>query len=259
MTMYWFDDGPPDGEPVVLLHSLGLDSTSWQPQVDALADEYRLIRVDMRGHGRSPAPPGPYRLADLGGDVLQVADAAGLERFHLCGLSIGGLIALWIGIHRGDRLRSLMVANTAAKIADRDYWQTRADAVRDGGMEAVRDTVLTRLFSPDFPELVPHGFAAARDAFSATDPDGYAACCAALGEADLRDDVATITVPTLVIAGSADEATPPTDARWLDAHLPDSQLEVIGGAAHVSNYDHPEAFTAAIRRHLTSVRVQERS
>ena len=255
MRTSWTIDGPDDAPPVVLLHSLGSDATMWRPQVEALAGPYRTIRVDARGHGRAPAPPGPYTVDQLGQDVLDGADALDLGTFHLAGLSMGGLVALWVAVLHGDRLRSLTVANTAARVGSAEGWRARIDAVRAHGLEGIRDDVLARFFAPGFARSDPVTFAEAQAAFTAADDDGYASCCAALGDADLTEDVGRITTPTLVVGGELDVATPPDQARQLHDAIPGSRLVVLDGAAHVSNLDAPEAFTHALRQHLDAAEV----
>lgn len=249
-ALHWTADGPDDAVPVVFLHSLGSDLSMWRPQARALSDEFRVVRVDIRGHGRSPAPRGPYTVADLGADVVAVADAAGLGRFHVVGCSLGGLTALWLAIHHGDRLRSLTAANTAAKVADDAFWRARAGAVRDEGLVGIRDDVVARFFADGFAESDPETFAEACDVFVATDTEGYVACCAALAAADLRHEVAGISVPTLVVGGTEDVATPTADSRWLHAQISGSRLEIIPDAAHLSNLDRPDRFTSVLRGHL---------
>lgn len=243
-------DGPEDAPPVVMLHSLGADASMWAPQVTPLASTHRVVRLDLRGHGDADAPPGPYTLDDLGGDVVDAADRLGLGTFHLCGLSLGGLVALWVGVHHGDRLRTLTVANSAARVGTADGWRARIDAVRTHGLAGIRDDVLARFFAPGFAERDPVAFAASQRAFVAGDAEGYAACCAALATADLRDRVAGIQTPTLVVGGQHDVATPPDDARALHDAIPGSHLLLLDDAAHLSNLERPDAFTRALREHL---------
>lgn len=253
-SMHSTAEGPAGAPGVVFLHSLGSDLSMWRAQARALSDAFRVVRLDARGHGGSPAPPGPYTVADLGADVLAVADANGLDRFHVVGSSLGGLTALWLAVHHGDRLLSLTAANTAAKVGDAGFWQARADAVRDVGLAGIRDDVVARFFADGFAERHPDVLAEALEAFEGADPEGYIACCAALETADLRDRVCRITVPTLVVGGDGDLATPPAEAQWLHHQIVDSRLEIIRDAAHLSNLDRPDLFTAVLRRHLTAQR-----
>ena len=250
MITAWADDGDPGAPPIVLLHSLGSDRTMWQPQVEALRDDHRIVRIEARGHGQAPSPPGPYTIDDLGIDVLDVADELGLDTFHLCGVSMGGQTALWVAVHHPDRLRSLVAANTAPKVGSAEGWQARIDAVRTHGLAGIRDDVLARFFAPGFADADPTAFAEAQAAFVRADDEGYAACCGALATADLTDRVGDVTAPTLVVGGQHDVATPPDQARDLHDAIPGSDLLVLGGAAHLSNLERPTTFTAVLRAHV---------
>jgi 3-oxoadipate enol-lactonase len=254
MRTAWTVDGPDEAPAVVLLHSLGSDGSMWRPQAEALSADHRVVRIETRGHGQAPAPPGPYTLDDLGTDVLDVADALGLERFHLVGCSLGGLTALWVAVHHGDRLHSLTATNTAARVGSTEGWQQRIDAVREHGLVGIRDDVLARFFAPGFPEREPGEWERARQAFVDADDDGYAACCAALRDADLRGEVGRIAVPTLVVGGTEDVATPPEQQQALHEAIPSSRLVVLERAGHLANLDRPDAFTAALRDHLMHAR-----
>lgn len=247
-------DGPTDAPALVLVPSLGSDHTMWRLQVADLAHDHRVLRVDPRGHGGSPTPPGPYELADLGTDVVEAADEHGVDRFDLVGVSLGGLTALWVAIHHADRVRSLVAANTAARVGTAEGWWARIGAVREHGLAGIRDAVFARFFSDGFADRDPVAYAEAQEAFARADDDGYAACCAALASADLRDDVHRITTPTLVVAGEHDVATPLEDAAWLRDHVPGARLIVLEGAAHLSNLEQPAAFTRAVRGHVDAAR-----
>ena len=240
----WEARGPQEAPAIVLVHSLGSSRSAWAPQVAALQDRYRLVLVDLRGHGVSPSPPGPYAVAELAQDVIAAAASAGAASFHLCGISIGGLAALWTAVHRADVVRSIVAANTAARIGTPERWTARIDAIRAGGMGSICDAVVGLWFSPDFAATHPDWHASARDGFLATDPEGYIGCCRALAAADLRSEVESITVPSLIIGGSLDTATPPAGAEWLRDVITESRLAVIDGAAHLSNLDRPVEFTA---------------
>lgn len=248
----WEEAGRSDGPAIVLIHSLGADRSMWQPQVEALGAGHRLLLVDVRGHGSSDAPPGPYSLDELAGDVLAVVDAAGPDRFHVCGISIGGLIAQWLAIHQAARLISLIASNTAARIGSADTWNARIEAIRTGGMESIREGVIARWFSPGFAAGEPEAFARANEVFSSTAPDGYAGCCSALAAADLRDEVGAITVPTLLVGGELDVSTPPAEIDWLGERIRGSRVVVIEGAAHLSNLDRPAEFNAAVQGFLAT-------
>lgn len=246
----WTARGPVGAPVVVFSHSLGADSWMWAPQVEALAADYLVVLVDTRGHGRSDAPPGPYTVDLLARDVLAAADAAGADRFHLCGLSMGGHIGLWIASHHPERLASLIACNTAARLSTPEAWEERIAAVASGGMESVREAVIDKWFAPGFAGSKPDWFNEANQVFSSLSPDGYAACCGALATSDLTGAVSGITVPTLIIGGSHDVATPPAQAEWLHEMIAGSELTILNGAAHLSNLDAPDAFTAGLRAFL---------
>jgi 3-oxoadipate enol-lactonase len=217
----------------------------WQAQVDALSPTYRVVAVDIRGHGRSEVSDGDYTLDQLGQDVIDVADALALDTFHYCGLSIGGLIGQWLGLNAADRLRSLTLCNTGAKISEVDRWNERIEVARTQGMPALVDAVIERWFTPGFTTGHPDDIASARTWLLETDPAGYAGCCAAIRGADLRDDVQAITTPTLVIGGTGDVATPPEQSEFLHEQIKGSQLTLLD-AGHLSNLEREAEFTAAL-------------
>jgi 3-oxoadipate enol-lactonase len=221
----------------------------WDPQIEALKEQYYIIAIDNLGHGESDVPTGEYTVADMAAATIAVADAVELERFHYCGLSVGGVTGQQISVHHGDRLLSLTLSNTAAKIGTPELWDERIRIAKTEGMGALVDGVIARWFSPDFAEREPERFARARATFLATDPVGYAGVCAALRDADLRDVVASITIPTLVIGGAIDEATPIEQARWLHEKISGSRLVELN-AAHLSNLDRTTEFNAALGQFL---------
>lgn len=239
-----------EGPAVVFSHSLGLDGSSWDRQAAELGERYRIVRSDTRGHGRSDVPPGPYTVEELALDVVALADLLGIDRFHVVGLSMGGMIALWLAVHRPGRLLSAVFCNTAAKLGGPELWNARIAAVRAGGMASIADQVVPRFFSGSFEAREPEIFARARATLLGAAPEGYAACCAALRDADLRSDVDKIRLPSLVVGASEDVATPPENARWLHARIPGNELVVLKGAGHVSNLERPGAFGRALARHL---------
>ncbi len=235
-------DGPSDGPVLLFVNSLGTSLQMWEPQVAALAGDFRILRYDSRGHGRSDAPPGPYTLERLSLDAVAVLDALGVERAHVCGLSLGGMVALWLAIHRPGRVRRAVFANTAARIGAVEIWSARIDAVRAGGMAAIADAVLARFLSGGFRQREPKEARQVYEMLLATPPEGYVGCCAALRDADLRNLVSTIEVPSLVIGGALDEATPPAQAEDLHAGIVPSELMVIPNVAHLSNLEAPDLF-----------------
>lgn len=246
-SLAWYDEGDADAPPLLLASSLGTDARMWQPNVAALTRQFRVLRFDHRGHGGSDAPAGPYSLTDLAGDALAVLDAAGVTRAHYAGISLGGLIGQYLGIHHGQRLRSLVVANTAAKIGTAEAWEERGKTVESDGLGAIADGVLAKWLTPGYAEAHPEVVAFLRSLLDAADADGYAACCRALAEADLTADLGRIKVPTTVIGGRHDVPTPPEQTRVIADGVKHAEW-VLLDAAHISNVEFPSEFTEAIVR-----------
>ena len=224
----------------------------WDLQADALATDHRVVVIEPRGHGAAAAPPGPYTLADLAADVLDVTDRLEFDRFHLAGISLGGITALWVAAHHPERIGALTVADTAARVGTADFWTDRIAVVRAGGMPAICDVVMERFFSPGFRQThrgVVDGF---RDVCLRVDPQGYAGCCHALAHGDVTAELTHITAPTLVIGGTADVATPPEQARDIHDAIASSRLELLEGAGHLSNLERPDEFTRLLRDHVTA-------
>jgi 3-oxoadipate enol-lactonase len=248
-------DGPPGAPALVLGPSLGTTTEVWRPQVAALAGQLRVIRYDHRGHGGSPNPPGPYRLADLGGDVLDLLDALSPARpVHLGGVSLGGMVAMWVAAHAPERVDRLVLACTSACLGPPEFWARRAAAVRAGGLPAVADAVVDRWFTPEFAAANPDVVGWARGQLLAADPQGYADCCGAIEAMDLRDDLAAITAPTLVIAGADDPATPPEHAERIAAGIRGARVEIVRDAAHLANVQQPDAVSRLLLDFLRGTR-----
>ena len=247
--------GPERAPVVMFVNSLGADLGMWDRQLPALVGRYRVLRWDMRGHGRSAVTPGPYRLDRLALDALALLDALGIDRVHLCGLSLGGAVGQWIAIHRPERLRSLVLCATACSFGAAAAWDERIAAVKKGGVEAIADAVLERWLTADFRARRPSEAARLRAMLCATPAEGYAAAAAAVRDTDLCAEVHKITVPTLLIAGSADPATPPARLEELRARIPRAELVVLE-AAHIVNVEAAEAFDHALLAFLDE---QERS
>jgi len=242
--------GKESAPPLVLVHSLGCDHHMWDHQTGTLSQTHRVVALDIRGHGASDAPGGDYTLERLGRDVVDVADGLGLEAFDYCGLSIGGLIGLWLGLHTGGRLRSLTLCNTGAKISEAERWNERIEIASTAGMPALVDGVIERWFTADYVDAHPEEIERARAQLLVTDPGGYAGCCAAIRDADLREEVHAITTRTLIVAGTHDVATPVELSDFLHAQLTQSALTLLD-AGHLSNVEQPDAFTAAITEFLS--------
>lgn len=240
-----------DGKPVVVLsHCLGLDHGMWDAQVDALAPHFRILRFDTRGHGASQVLPGDYTIEQLARDVLALADALGIQTFAYCGLSLGGMIGMWLAVNAPARLTHLVLANTTPRVSDPSMMESRRQAVLSGGMSSVVDVVMARLFSADLLERNPPRVASARRTFLATPAAGYAGCCAAIRDMDQRAELACIGVPTLVIAGDRDISMPwPEHSRVLLESIPGARVVRID-AAHASNLERPHEFSTALLKFL---------
>lgn len=245
-------DGPAGGAVVVLSNSLGTDLRMWDAQVAALAPRFRVLRYDSRGQGASGVPEGPYELEDLGRDLLGLLDGLDIARAHVCGVSMGGLVALWLAAHHPGRLESAVYANTAAKIGTDELWEARMETVRAEGMRGVRDGVLARFFTSSFDDR--DAIDRVAEMLESTSPQGYLALCSAVRAADLRGEVGDIDVPSLILTADQDRATPPSDAAWLHEHIRNSRLVVIDGAAHLSNVECSARFNEALLDHLAGVR-----
>lgn len=239
-------DGPSDAPALLLLNSLGTDLTMWDQQIAAWSEVRRLIRFDQRGHGRSDAPTSPYSIERFGRDALAVLDAYEIGAADVCGLSLGGLVALWIAGSAPQRVRQAVLADTAARIGTEQGWRQRAATVRDEGMGAVTDLVLGRFFSREFRVSAAPEVAALDRTLRSAAVDGYAGSCDALADADLTDLVREVRASSLVIVGTADEATPPAVAQALHAQLHDSKFVELAGAGHLSNLEQPESFSRAV-------------
>lgn len=243
MPLNYTVDGPEDAPVLVLGPSLGTTGEIWQPQVPALAQHYRVVRYDHRGHGRSPVPAGPYHLADLGGDVLALLDHLGADRVHLGGLSLGGTVAAWVAATAPHRVRRLVVVGTGPRFGTPEVWADRAATVRAQGVAAVADATLQRWFPPGFADAHAGVVAWARRQLLSTPVEGYASCCGALASADLTPLLPAITAPTLIVAGADDPAATPEQAGQLAAGIGSARIEVVPDAAHLVNLAQPKTVT----------------
>lgn len=240
VRIYWRSDGHADAPPLVLSNSLGTDLAFWDPVLPRLAEYFRVIRMDTRGHGASDAPPGPYTLATLADDTLAVADAAGVDRFAFCGVSMGGAIGMHLGIHHAARLTRLMLCNTAPSFP-REVFDQRIRTVREGGMQAVVDGVLQRFFTDGFRRRNDSVLASVRGTLLALDPEGYVGCCAAVRDAALEAELPKISTPTLVLVGDHDQSTPPERGQAIAAAIPGARLATLP-TGHLPHPEQPAAF-----------------
>ena len=242
-------EGPKDAPVLVLSNSLGTTLDVWRDQAPALRERFRLLRYDHRGHGGSPVPPGPYTIEDLGRDVIALLDRLGVGRFSFCGLSIGGMVGMWLASEAPERIERLVLCCTSAHF-DPDAYESRARTVRQHGVAKVAEAVLERWFTPALRESHPEVVEWAEQMLRDTPPEGYAGCCEAIAGADLPGRLGGIRAPTAIIAGAEDHAAPPDRSEFIRVSLPDAHVIVLSSAAHLANVEQPEAVTRAILDHL---------
>ena len=244
-------EGPQDGPLVVLSESLGSDLRMWNAQASALAATgYRVVRYDHRGHGGSPAPAAPYTLDELGADALALLDNIGADRVHWVGLSLGGMVGMWLAEQAPERLKRMVLVCTSAKLGPREMWDARIATVRDGGTATQAGPAVDRWFTEDFRAANPEAVALAEDMVIGTPDEGYLGCCIAIRDMDLTEGLPSITVPTLVIAGAQDKSTPPDHAERIATAVPGARLEVLDPGAHLVAVEQPDRVTDLIIDHL---------
>jgi 3-oxoadipate enol-lactonase/4-carboxymuconolactone decarboxylase len=256
VRLYWRADGDEGKPPLLLLNSLGTDHAMWDAVMPLLMRDFRVLRMDTRGHGASDAPKGDYTLSMLAQDALAVLDAAGVARAHVCGLSMGGMTALALAIEHPERVEKIIGANTSAQMSP-DLMRERAALVRQKGMEAVIDAVLGRFFTQAFRDRNPPLLGSTRATVLATDPEGYAACCMAIAGMKIKDKLARVKVPLLVINGAQDVSTPPAEHGERIATAVAGARSAMLDAAHLSAVEQPEAFAGAVVAFLTGARGNE--
>jgi len=245
-------EGRDEAPTLLMMHSIGCDLTLWDPQVEALAEQFRIVRFDARGHGGSDAPKGNYTLVRLAQDALVVLDAVRADSAYLCGLSLGGVTAQWLALHAAPRVKGMVIANTAARIGTAEAWQARGDMAVNQGMQAIAPTAITRFFSEAFLALSPEVADTFRQRLLTTAPAGYAGCCAVLRDTDFTGELGAIALPTIVIGGTLDVPTPLSQAEELVKAIPGARLIALE-AGHLSNVEQPAAFAAAIRHILETL------
>ncbi|MFA7488592.1 MAG: 3-oxoadipate enol-lactonase [Lysobacteraceae bacterium] len=243
-SLHYRIDGE-NGPWLLLCNSLGTDLSMWDAQAQALSTQFRVLRYDRRGHGRSGTPPPPYSLADLGGDVLALMDALKIERAHFCGLSIGGLVGQWLGIHAGARFDKLVICASAAKIGSAEGWQARIAQVERDGLAALVPATADRWFTSDFIAREPDAVQAVLARFAEVSTEGYNGCCAALAAADLRADLTRIANPLLAISGDDDPVCTPADLQAIADAVANGHHVALPGR-HIVNIESAEAFNAVL-------------
>lgn len=244
-------EGRRNAPTLMFANSLGTTLDMWAGQTQALGEYFAILRYDTRGHGGSVFTPGPYRIADLADDAIAIMDVLELPQINFCGLSMGGMIGLWLGMNAPTRIRRLVVANSAAQIPPAQLWNDRIAMVRENGMGAIADAVSQRWFTADFIYRQPDTVNVIKRMIVDTPVEGYAACCAAVRDFDVREGMGKIAVPVLVIAGDADPATPPQMTQEIANAIAGSRFESLP-AAHLSNIECPVAFNRLLTDFLKS-------
>lgn len=251
VALHWREDGDPAGPPVVFCNALGTDFRLWDKVIPLLPKGLRLIRYDMRGHGLSSCPDGPYGMGALIRDAERFLDAAGVKDCVFVGLSIGGLIAQGLAVKRLDQIRALVLSNTAAKIGTPQLWADRIAAIRKSGIEVIADATMERWFSTPFRAGTE--MTAWRNMLTRQPVEGYVGCANAVAGADFITPTSGLTLPTLAIAGTEDGSTPPDLVREMADLIKGSRFELIRGAGHLPPVEKPAEFAQALRSFLASI------
>lgn len=247
MTLAHRLHGPERAPALVLANSLGTTQELWERQLPALSERFRVLTYDHPGHGSSALPAQPCTVESLARELLELLDELELGRVSLCGVSLGGMVGMALALEAPERVERLVLACTSAYLGPPEPWAERARVVRADGMEAIADAVVERWFTP---RAEPETVARFRTSLASTPPEGYARCCEAVGAWDARERIASITAPTLVLAGAEDPATPVEHAELIVARIEGARLLVLERAAHLANVERAEAFTDAVLEHL---------
>ena len=237
--------GQANAPALILSNSLGANFFMWDAQLPELRKHFRVLRYDARGHGQSEVTPGPYTFEQLARDVLALADSINIDKFSFCGLSMGGVTGLWLALHAAKRLHKLVLCSTGAKIGTADAWNARIEAVRKSGTKSIAAATMERWFTARFREREPQTVARIQKTLEDTNTEGYIACCEALRDADFREQVASISVPTLVISATHDPAAPPSDGKFLAKQIPGTRYVELD-AAHLANIEQQKQFTQEV-------------
>ncbi len=242
--------GPADAPALLLSNSLSCNLSMWDAQAAALSDRLRVIRYDGRGQGSSITSPGPYTMNQLGQDALSILDALGVERTYFCGLSMGGMVGMWLLTHAPHRITRAVLANTAAYMGPASLWDGRIALARQGGMHATVEPTVTRWFPPAFHASAPQVIDRMRAGIRDTPLDGYVACCEAIRDMDQRQAIRSMTTPTLILVGANDLATTPADGRVIHDAIAESTMVTLP-TGHISALEQPAAFTREVAAFLS--------
>ena len=246
--------GRKDSPVVMLSHSLGSSLVMWDPQMKILETRFQVLRYDIRGHGKSEAPTGPYTLELLAKDAIALLDTLGMDQVHWLGLSMGGMIGQAVALNHPKRLKSLALCDTAAAIAAeaQPIWQERLDAVREKGVESQLEPTMERWFTPSFLKMNPPMLGVIRKQFVATPAQGYIGCIEAIRKLNYLDRLPEIKIPTLIMVGEDDPGTPVSASEAMHKKISNSKLVIIKSARHFSNVEQSEVFNTNLLSFLKS-------
>jgi 3-oxoadipate enol-lactonase len=242
-------EGPERAPVLMMSNSLGTNLHMWDDQAAPFTRHFRLLRYDRRGHGRSGVPKGPYTMERLGRDVVAVLDSLDIAKINWCGLSMGGMVGMWLGAKAANRIDKLILSNTAAYFPDKSQWDARIKLVRENGLAAIVDANMERWFTKGFRERAAGAMAKMREMFLATKVEGYVGCGEAIRDMDHRPLLSKITAPTLVIAGRHDPATTLEAGDFIKEHIPGAKIAVLE-AAHISNLEQPQIYADTVLEFL---------
>lgn len=244
--------GDPAAPALLFINSIATTRELWARQVPRMSKSFHVITYDARGHGYSQVTAGDYTIEQLARDALAILKDAGVERAHVCGISLGGLTAMWLGVHAPRRINSLVLANTAARIGTVEMWNERIAFVRQRGMATLADITMPRWFTDGFRAREPQTVEHFRGMVATCPMEGYLGCCAALRDEDLREAVSSIGCPTLCIAGTADPATPPESLQFIHERIAGSKLVALD-AAHLTNVEQHQQFNGELLTFLEAL------
>jgi 3-oxoadipate enol-lactonase len=242
-------DGPPEGPVIVFSNSLGTNLSMWDPQVLSLSRKFRVLRYDARGQGLSTTAPGPYTIEGLARDVIQLLDRMAIKRANFCGISMGGMIGVWLGIHAAEHFDRVVLCNTGARLGSTEMWNGRIAMVKTGGTSSIAAASVGRWFTEAFIASAPAAVEAARQMLLQSPADGFIACCDAIRDADFTTEVSQVKVPALVISGSHDVAATPTQGRFLAENIKGARYVELN-AAHLSNIETAQEFSNSLLEFL---------
>jgi len=248
LTLHYQTQGPPTATPLLFANSLGTDLRIWDTVAAQFADNYYIIRYDKPGHGLSDTPTGSYTIHDHAEAVAGLLDQLNITSVIFAGISMGGQIAQDFAIHHPEQVKGLVLCDTAAKLGSADSWNQRIDGIRQKGMASMTDTIIARWFAPSYPEQHPIDYAGYYNMLSRIPDNGYISACKALRDADMRHQVVTIQVPSLVLCGTEDAATTTDIVKSFADSMPNARFEAIDDAGHLPCIEQPTIMSSKIRQ-----------